>query len=856
MSLWDSVRYGFSPVYWVQIAGIPVVFIERASGLALPAGYTSEDASLVIDASAEVGVEQIDRDTGAAVSLSFGFKLLDTATVRDWLRRWSKSMTLASDLTATATTMTVASTSGWANGDAVYAGMERLTIGTVASGVSCTGLTRATVGTLAYAHQTGTTAQILTDRLRFWRGRDVTLWASPCDPAGFITGTSLLADAVQVWRGRIETGPAREVDGFTFQANSIDRLMDRTLIASVTGQVVSTSAKIPVSKGYLVTIALRANTGAGVQVFAYTFHCAPFEDLADGDLLTMAEIRDRIVSSFSDAVSAESATADVGALVWLKYGMKHGPTYNAKVIVKADATIKNFEVYVLLDNKTITAQLDLHPNGWAVEGYADLHWATASNPLAPGAAGEPVIPWLVTVRVDDGSPSDVPQGGRLKLRLGNTTRLFKYEAATPSSADVYLTGLTPVDGIQSWPSKLAMDGADAEIFFGDEGTFPNMMLRCLMSSGNGERSATYDTLKRGQGYGIDEDLIDATSFTTTSAPIGTLKGEAASGGESFSTLFGGALGLFRRAVVSRPDPDAANDALKLRMVETAPYGAGGKTTITDADLLSGQDDPVISVKRAASANVLAILRPYGGQDDGEDRFVFADNPRVDAEGRNQVEYRIAAKERVALYKAAGPAAASHLAADQTTQALELRIPPWIVAEVGDVITLDTTHPALWTWSASPASTGYTGKARVVGRTLELKSSAVRLTLLVDASVSVTSLSPAALVVNFVAPAADPDSIDVHVKYADHFIDAIAAAGGPVWVLHYQPGQAETAAQKHQISAAVKVAGICRLTVDTTSGGHSLSTGLKSTLTLPTLAAGDITAYQADFAHTDDGTAWG
>ena len=106
------------------------------------------------------------------------------------------------------------------------------------------------------------------------------------------------------------------------------------------------------------------------------------------------------------------------------------------------------------------------------------------------------------------------------------------------------------------------------------------------------------------------------------------------------------------------------------------------------------------------------------------------------------------------------------------------------------------------------------------------------------------------------PAAAPDSIDVHVKYADHFIDAIAAAGGPVWLLHYQPGQTETATQKHQISAAVKVAGICRLTVDTTSGGHSLSTALKSTLTLPTLAAGDITAFQADFAHTDDGTAWG
>lgn len=855
--IWDGVRYGFSPVYWAQVAGIPVIFSERATGLTLPVGWTSEDASLVVDSSAAVGIEQVNRENGAAVSLGLSFKLLDTTAVRTWLRQPGKSMRLTADLAAAATSMTVDNTTGWSNGDPAWLGMERITIGTVASGTSCTGLGRGTVGTWAYDHATGTTAQTITDVPRYWRGREVILYASPCDAAGYCTGSALLDDAVMVWRGKIEEGPRRELDGFSFEASSIDRFSDRRLVSQISGQVTDTSAKLAASKGLEIKVVLRANQSNGTQVFSYIFTLNPFSSDADGDLLSMAEVRDRIVSAFAQAVADESAGADVGEFRWWKYGSGQGTTYNGKVLVKADATITNFEVFVNIDGKQTTATWFDFNNGWAADGYVDLKWQTQSNPLAPGSSAEPVIPWLVTVRVDQGAAADVPAaGGRVRIQAGGQGRVFKYDAATASAADVYLTGLQPVDGAQGWPTKQQMLGADAQILFTDADTFPVMMLRCLMSSGNGERSATYDTLARGQGYGLDETLISAPSFTTTSAPLGTLKGEVASAGESFSSLFGGAMGLFRKAVVARPDHTEANSPLKLTLVSTAPYGADYSVTVADTDLLSHQGDPVVSVKRADSANVLAILRPFGGAQDGEDRFVFADNSRADAEGRDQVEYRVPAKDRQGLYDVAGPAAAAHLAADQTTQALQLLAPPWIVADVGDVVWLDITHPAVWTWSSNPGAPGYTGAARVVGRTIGLKSPTVTLTLLIDASISVTSLSPAAKIDAFGGAAAAPTTIDVPLKYKTHFDAALADAGANVWAYHYQPGQVETATQKHEISAAAEVGGACQLTVASTSGGHSLDLTKESTITLPTTSGGDISTYQGRFAHTDDGTNWG
>jgi len=855
MSIWDATRYGFSPVYWVQIAGVPVVLAERETGLALPSGYTSEDASLVIDDSAAIGAEQIDRERGTSVSLSFGFRLLDTATVRAWLRAPSKQMFLAADLTATGTALTVDDTTGWSNGETAYIGMEAVTLGTVASGTSVTGCTRGTLGTYKSAHKVGTTGQIVTDLPRYWRGRDVILWASPCDQSGFVTGDTLAADARMVWRGRIEEGPSREINGFSFDAVSLDRIPDRGLSAIAAGKIVSTSAKVAVSKGYAIKCEITAYKTSGT-VWSYILIVHPFKNDATGDLLTHSEIMERIITEWAVAVTDAGAGAAIGALSWFAYphGAPTAGAYKARLAIVADATIVGFEIFLYLDGQPSTVSVIEKPKTWATGGDLDLGWSTSSNPLQPGQAKEPAVPVAITVEVNDGDASAIAAPGRVRIRTGSATRTLAYKAVSTSGGLAYLTGCVPVDGSAYYPTKPELENADAEILFTDSGALPVMMLRCLMSSGTGERSATYDTLAQAQGYGLHEDLIRADSFTNASAPIGSLKADVAHADRSFADLFGGACGLFRKAVVVKTDADDSYD-LKLHLVDTSSFGAGYSTTIADTDLLSDAGDPIKSIKRAHSPNVITVLRPYGGGKDGEDRFLYVDGPGVDSAGRDEVEYVILATDRGALYDVASPAAVSHLAADQTVQAAELRVGPWVVAEQGDVVWLELTHPAVWTWSTSPGSAGYSGAARVVGRTIDPKTTAVTLAVLLDASVQVATLCPAAAVVSY-DHATAPTTIDVPLKYLKHFTDALADAGGNVWVLHYHAGSAETVSQRHQISAAAESGSVCRLTVVATSGGHTLSVANKSTLTLPTTSGGDITTWQARFAHVDDGTSWG
>lgn len=856
MSFWGTVRYGFNPVYYVTVSGIPVVWIERATGLTLPTGFSTEDASLVIDDSSEIGVEMIDRQRGVAASLSFGFKLLDTSTVRDWLRRWSRSAILTADLSAIGTTITVDSTAGWPATGELQLGIERITYtGTTAT--TFTGCSRAQSGSLVYKHATGTTAQFATDRPRHWRGREVVLWAAPADPSGYVPGATLYSDARMVWRGRIVDGPQRERDGFRFEAQSLDRVLDDSLVATISGQVVDTSAKYLAQKGWGAMVFVDALDSTGASLWTYELWLSPFENDADGDMMSGQTMRERIVDAWAAAVTEAGAGADLLDLVWSKI---KGGFWQARACVVQDVNIHKLLFWVYHGGEEWVDSKDpTYPGGMQSDRWELLPWVTGDDPttlLSYPFATAPKVS-SVTLALDSGAASDVPASGKVRISVGEASIVYSYTVAGSSQGQVYLAGLTPIlEGKAVAFTAAQLVGSSAEIVFEDSGEFAAMMLRTLFSSGTGLRSATYDTLKRGQGYGLAEDQIHQWSFEYSTAPLSTIAGAASHGGKTFAELFGGALGLFRKAVVARPDVDDGFFAPKLHLVDTASFGADYATTIHDDDLLSNEGDPVLSVRRADSPNRIVITRPIPGSDDAADRWTFADHSSADATGSREATYDIPAQDRAALWIAAEPAAAMHLAADETTQAVELRVPPWIDAEVGDLVRLELTHPAMWTWGSNPGAVGYTGTARVVGRRLNLKTCQVTLLLLFDGAVTMRALSPAARVQSFAGAAANPTSIDVDLKYLNHFTNAIAAAGGNVWVYHYQPGQVETVTQKHEISGASNVGGNCRLTVASTSGGHSLSTADRSTLTLPTTNGGDLSTFQAGFAHVDDGTQWG
>ena len=853
MSVFDATRYGWNTHLWLTVAGIPVVWGEAVTGKTLPADFPTADGGLVIDGSAAIGTEQIDRERGASVGLAFTFKILDSSTSRDWLRTWSKNMTLTADQPASgagSTDATVDDSTGWSNGDSMFLGMEAQTIGAVASGTSLTGITRAEAGTLAYDHGTGTTAQVVTDRPRVWRGRQVILYASPVDPAGYVTGTTLAADARQIFKGKLVASPRREADGFVFEAIALDRLVDQSFVGEVTGKAIDTSHKHEVNVGWRWSLSILAVDSTGAEVFAYDLTGNPFEDQGDGDMLFTGNIQDLIVASFDDAVSAASAGADLGSMIW---SGKPDPT--ARVDVVADTNIVRIDTTLTLDglegpierHNTFTGGMSTGVNVWY-----DTGWFGGVNPVKPfNAFGNYVSPELqaLTVELDEGNVGNVPTSGLVEIE----GERWSYKQASTSQANLYLGGLARVGSGKLTAADVKTK--TVRVLFEDQGTPGDLMLRALMTSGTGERSATYDTLLRGQGYGIHEDDVNVSSFTTSGSPINSLPCKISHAGKSFADLFGGILGLFRRAVVLKPDPDDGY-ALKLTLVSTTPYGSDYMTSITDADLLSAGGDPVLSVKPAEVPNLINVLRPLPGSDGDADRLTFNDGNSADIVGVVEADYSIPAITRGSLIKIARAAALGQLASDQTLQAVELRVGPWIEGSGGDVIAIETTHPGIWTWTDNPGSIGYDGTALVVGRRVDPITSAVVLTVLLDGSLSVRSLSPAAEILSFGGTAADPSTIAVDLIYLDHFAQSLDEAGGTIEVYHYNPGKAEGAIEQHTVSAAAEVGGNCQLTIDTTSGGHSLVVADRSTLTLPNTNGGDVSTYQNTFAHVDDGTTWG
>jgi len=863
--IWDAVRYGWNTHLWLTIAGVPVVWGESASGKTLPADFPTEDGSLSIDASAEIGTEKIDRQRGIAAGLGLSFKLLDTAATRDWLRSPSKTMTLTADQPASgagSTDATVDDSTGWSNGDSMFLGMEAQTIGAVASGTSLTGITRAEAGTLVYDHATGSTAQTITDRPRVWRGRDVILYASPIDPSGYITGATLAEDAVEVWKGRLSGSPRRERDGFAFEAVAFDRVLDQPLIGEVSGKVEAAIGKLEVKTGWKFSVSIDAVDSAGASLWSggYALIGFPFKGDTDGDMLAPAEIRDRIVAEFAAAVTTASAGAEVGGLVF--GGSGDWPT-TARIEIVLDANIYRVDVSILTDFAQVPIE-NSHEFKGGMGGAVNAFVKTAWDGITPWALdiGKPKVfdanattTLSLTIKLDEGAPSDVSAPGVAKVGED----LWTFSVAATSNAKLYLGGMQPLV-----PSKGVLAGNNAvgqsvSILFEDSGTPALTMLRTILSSGNGQRSATYDTLERGQGYGLAEADVKLDSFIKGGEPITSLPIKISHADQSFADLFGGLLGMSRRAVVARPDL-SDDHAIKLTLVRTSPYGSTYAATITDDDLLSAEGDPIESVESASVPNSITVRRQLPGEDDkAADRFVFNDLATADVIGKVEATFAIPTESRDTVRDLAEDVIPSRLASDQMLQAVELRVGPWVAAYPGDIVKISVTHPALWTWNSSPGAVGYSGSALTVGRRMSPTSSAVILTVLIDGQLSVRSLSPAMLVSAHTGTAANPATLDVPLGLNDGYIvhleQALDDAGGPIELYHYVPGDAEGAAESYTVSAVTDTGSVCRLTIDTTTGGHSITDG-ESTLTLPTTDGGDLSTYQAAFAHVDDGSNWG
>ena len=659
-----------------------------------------------------------------------------------------------------------------------------------------------------------------------------------------------------MWRGRISGPPERHTDGFSFSSQSIDRLLDQKLAGKMSGDVKGIAPTSLVDASFSFSLALRGVDSNDATIWQCALPCSPFTGLA-GQYLSGDERRTKVTAAWSAAVAAVTDPAvalHVGDITWPQVNN----AYHATVALMQDAAVYKVTAALLVNGQPMATAPMNYPAGMAAPDQLDLNWDPNAPLFIPLDLISSQAPDGITIHLTEGAAVDVPPTGKVKVTAGSNSCVYDYAATgVDSSGDLHLHQLTATAPQVALSPFTLFDGATAEVLLGDTGYFDVMALRCIESSGMavgitpGPRGA-YDLLARGAGYGIGEDAIDVDSFESMlGQACGTLAGDIAAAGSSFTDLFGGVLGLFRMAVVSRPTMGELNTPVRLAVVYTQ-QGPDYSCTITDADLLSHAGDPVVSVKRAPTPNVVTVTRqPAGGDPNMVDQLIFNDWAGVDAIGRVEATFRVDAVNRGALQSAALPAVSGHFATDETIQAVNLIVHPGVECETGDAVWLTTTHPAIWSFSTSPGRVGYDGPARVSGKKLCLKTGVVTLELLIDGSLRQNALAPAALVLGYDSPTA-PTWIDVPKNYLKHFAAALSATA-PIYLWHYQPGRAETSADVLTITGASLVSGNCRLIVSVMTGG-TLDVTLHSTLTLP--PTGWATTYQKLFAHTGDGSNWG
>ena len=854
MTVYDPIKYGAGLYYFATVEGVPTVFSEgidgAASGKTLPADYTSEDPSLVIDSSAPIG-SRIDRNAGIGTGYPFSLRLRDTDAVRAMFHRWTHRAVLAADLSMTATTITVDSTTGWPATGSLYVGSELVTYTGKTSGPDTfTGCARGVAG-YPYAHAADGVSAVVTDLPRWWRGREVQLWATPRDPLGHLPdAAALTAHAELIWRGHIETGPVLEADGmWTLSALSIDRLLARKLSARLSGEITSTAqlSKPPIGGSvYIKAVAFGHNS----TQWDHSMSFVPFppETYTSASWLSASQIRDQIAAAFASYLTAQSIT-DIQGIVWQKMTKPPGsykdpaPTYlcNLKLAASGNThlvvvTMQAFGVQI----PKYTCNMSEHPvagslcpTGW--------YMSDASGAALPNQVyGEP-LNTSATITLDDGSPSDVPAAGL--VTIGDIAHTYTASTAVGSNK-VALAGVRRLE--DNAVSSIAFDGQSADIVQRLDGKAADVIRKLIESSGTAGNRGTYDTEPK--GYAVKSTAVDEDGIADV-AGAGWLKSAQISadlGDQSLADIVGGLLSLSGRALVARQNPAASNRAVQLTAVYTAPTGAGWTAQAGDDDLLVDGSSPAVQTRPIDDpVNVIKVE----GQQAGSKTFtiIITDAGAVQAQGAREQAHTVPIADRDAALAVIITWAKARFAGDQTTQAVDLRLPPWIDADVGDVIKLSTTHFALWSFSAGQP--GYTGAARVIGRRFDLKTYETTLTCLVDGLTLSGALCPAAVVKAF-SDAAAPSWIDVPSKFFDHFSTTLSQAGASFSVLFFEPGAVEGASMGYTINAVSIVGSYCRLTVAGIAGAPTLVADA-TFLTLPATAS--ASTYQAEFAHADDGS---
>ncbi len=853
--LWDATAYGWGVVYCLTVEGVDLVFTERELGLTLPgsgpfADYSDEDGSLVIDDSAPVGSD-IDRSQGVGVGLSLGFALLDTASVRTSLLAPTYTAKLTADVAVADGSVSVDDNTAWPTSGTFWLGIERITYGAKGGSTSFTGCTRGTAGGKASAHKMGSASGIVTSSPRWWIGRECTLWAYAVDPIGQVPGTTYgdPDNVVCIWRGYIEDGPQRIPAGFRFEASSLDRRLDRPFQAKVTGKIVDTAGRYPVQPSSKIKIEVVALSSAGAVQWSFPVVFSPFSALSAAQVYSGAQMRTAIEDAFDAALSV-AAAVKIEEFRFVEVYVQPGGTWTfwrGTIVVKAAAVTTGDRVAVYIHGDDL-------PSDWSVSFVVDptveFHappaqpmqqgfWDSFDSPLQMSPPLAYKIPGL-TIELDDGDPSLVESPATVEIDVGGDA-VLRLVCAHVADAQglLYLSAWTSVSANAAQAPEVV--GSTATVLYSATGSIKALLLKHLHSSGTaGDRDPTYDVYPRAQGYGLETSRVNQSTFDLVEQ--GTLQDltlDSQTGDRSLVGMFSGLLALAGLAIVARVDVTDSYRAIKLQMVRATLGGSGGVVSIGNADLLTLAESPVEVLDRARPVNLVKLDL------DSDNSIVYTDQAAVDTFGTVEQTWQIPHNNRALVYEMSMPLVAAYVATQPTIQTLALRVGPNVDAHVGDTVSVDITHPAIYDWQTG--AQGYVGSAVVLGRSFDLRSMSATLTIAVSGSVKAAALSPAMLI-----SAQDAGvSVDVDRGWYTHLAETLTLGGGAFNLIVYDPGSVETAANFIECDAVTDTGAVCRIGYTALSAG-TITTGT-TYCTLPETAA--ATDYQDTFAHTDTDGSW-
>ena len=763
MTIATALARGHSSVFSAVIRGIPYVFTERtlqrvdsASAPSVPTDFVSAVPALLIDDSQSTSSE-INRETGVAGAMALEFVLSfaalgDASLLSALFSTPAAASVITADVDEVATTINLEDSTGL-TGDHVWLGLECLAV----SGSTATSLTvaRGVVG-WPYLHRENAASSygVVTDVPTLWRGRVVEIFEHVVSPEGHLLDSTVGDDSGtysrRIWSGTLDEPPQPGPLGMVMRGQSLIRKCAEPLgfeleletFVGLTDGLGEPGARCTYPIYVRDTDTLRvtltwSGTGSGqrtVLARPLSVGASSFTEY----ITTVADWWDDVwayigTQCTGDAWYRAPATGYAGSF-------ERPPRWDAAApgIVQLRQQIESVAGYEL------QLEIDMMPGRcyWFEHAYGGSTTVLGNHSEVTMSVGLwRASPWVpVRQHVGDEDTDDAIQSTGIGIaETPDGAEIIRWdEIQTVSEPEPYLMiriaerGIGPTAFVDLGSAELSLKSAA-----GLAGTLYEVILTLLQSSGTGLRG-DYDLLAVGQGLGIDDSLIDVSSFLRgdVNRPASVVQ----DGKHSIEDTVGGWLALVERCL-------AMVDG-KIALVQSRIVYNPEAETITTSDVLIDRVEHQYSIR---PANVVKVDPSSIGIERGP---VFArDTAAIHAEGLQVLEV-------------AAPGLPDGEAFDlgwgiirrrRGESIVKLRTAPWKRLSVGTQVNVVLAHPAIYDWaSGARAPAAVSGLVIVSGRRLYDGSN--ELTLLVSGQGAVPLyLCPSSVVAT--VPATDRVTVD-------------------------------------------------------------------------------------------------